>query len=431
MNDNNIDKLFKNNLDNIEYTPSGRVWKGIENKVVFKPFYVIYRKQLIAAAVLLILITTGYFVVDFNGNRTEKQKPLQTVNSRTTSNKKQASNTGINNDVNDGEINNITHKNGTDKTVSKNEEYRLTIQKENSPVANKTTPQQNSSPENVDGLLEQTATVQRQSGVTDNLPALNMKGFFLDYDYNLMDYQPTFEDVLMPYLEKRNNIHIWTGISGSASMVYYPGMRDMASYSAGVDAGIKLGKFYIASGTAYSLVNEEGEYKIDFQSYDSIGYYNKVVSFEINPQNPQQITYKTVKATVYDSVVHVNILNPHFKHKYLSIPLRVGYKFFDKEHFSASIETGMIFSKLLSSDIPEPEFNNPDFNVISVTRKTPDRNTINWQWTLSLNLAYKINNGMSVSVAPAFSKYVSNIYNSADMVLPYTMGIRFGIYYDF
>ena len=178
-------------------------------------------------------------------------------------------------------------------------------------------------------------------------------------------------------------------------------------------------------------MNEEGRYRIDFQSFDSVGFYNKVVSFEVNPQNPEQITYKTVKATVYDSVYHVNMVNPLFKHKYINIPLSVGYKFFNKNNFTVSVETGVMFSKLLSSDIPTVEFNYPDYKLVAITRETHDRASINWQWTAGLNMQFKMKNGISLCLSPKFAKYITNIYISENKVLPYSMGLHFGIFYDF
>ena len=166
-------------------------------------------------------------------------------------------------------------------------------------------------------------------------------------------------------------------------------------------------------------MNEEGRYRIDFQSFDSVGFYNKVVSFEVNPQNPEQITYKTVKATVYDSVYHVNMVNPLFKHKYINIPLSVGYKFFNKNNFTVSVETGVMFSKLLSSDIPTVEFNYPDYKLVAITRETHDRASINWQWTAGLNMQFKMKNGISLCLSPKFAKYITNIYISENKVLPY------------
>ncbi len=431
MNDNNIDKLFKNGLENIEYTPSGRVWKGIESKTVFKPFYIIYRKQLAIAAVLLLLITAGYFTFNFYISQNDNSLPEKTANSVLHHKNKPSVEQTVENGNN--QSGNNTNNNG--QNLKENNHAATVVKqiKENDSEYGQKTIEQNIIAENTSGNFkaETAAATGNDDMEISQLQSLSLSGLFLNYDYGLVDYNPVFEDVVMPYLEKRSNIHVWTGVSASASMVYYPGSRDMASYSAGLDVGLKLGRLYVVSGAAYTVMNEEGQYKIDFQSYDSVGYYNKVVSFEVNPQNPGQITYKTVKATVYDSVVHVNILNPKFKHEYFNIPLRMGYKFFEKERFSASVETGVVFSKLLTSHIPQPEFNNPDYKVIAVTRETPVRSNINWQWTLGLNLGYKARNGMSVSVAPVFSKYITNIYNSGNSVLPYSMGIRFGIYYDF
>lgn len=236
------------------------------------------------------------------------------------------------------------------------------------------------------------------------------------------------------YLEKRRNVHIYTGVGATAAMVYYPSTTDQFSWSADIALGIKVHDFYFESGVGYQEMQERGIYQIDFKSRDSIGYYNEVISFEINPQNPDEIAYKTRQTTVYDSVGHYVHTTPLFRYSYLNIPLKTGYRFYQKERFSISAETGIIFSRMLSKEVPEIKLNNPDYQLIAITSQTPERVDINFQWQLSLRMDYHFAKTMSVAVQPVFTKYINSIYDTKagyPNVKPYTMGVRFGIYFDF
>ncbi len=236
------------------------------------------------------------------------------------------------------------------------------------------------------------------------------------------------------YLEKRSNLHFYTGVGVTAAMVYYPATTDQFTYSADIALGLKFHDFYIESGVGYQDMQERGIYQIDFKTNDSIGYYNEVVSFEIDPQNPDEITYKTQQTTVYDSVDHYEHKTPLFKYSYLNIPLKIGYRFYQKDRFSVAAEVGVIFSKMLNKQIPEPTINNPEYEVIAIINQTPDRVNINLQWQISLRLNYRFAKTMSVAVQPVFTKYINSIYDTKagyPDVKPYTMGVRFGIYFDF
>jgi hypothetical protein len=278
---------------------------------------------------------------------------------------------------------------------------------------------------------DESLTVNTQSIYIDGLESRSI------YEIAQMEPEP-IDPRTVPgmekYLKKRNNLHFYTGLSATVAMVYYPATTDQFTYSADLALGIKIHKFYIESGAGYQKMTERGIYQIDFKTQDSVGYYNEVLSFEIDPQNPDEITYKTKKTTVYDSVEHYVHTTPLFEYSYLNIPLRFGYQFYQKKNFSVAAEAGIIFSKMIGSKIPEPTITNPDYELIAITNQTPERVDINFQWQLSLRLNYHVAKTVSLAVQPVFTKYINSIYDTKSgdpNVKPYSMGVRFGIYFDF
>lgn len=235
------------------------------------------------------------------------------------------------------------------------------------------------------------------------------------------------------YLEKKNNFHIYTGLSFSFARMYYSSGPDRNSWSADLNLGYKIKDFYIETGVGYEHQSQFGEYKIDYETNDSIGYYNKVVSFELNPNNPEEIYYNTQKTTVYDSVNHFVLQSPLYKYNYINIPITVGYKFFNKKKITLSVETGVIFSILTNTQSPPILLTNNEAIIKEINNYTPERRDNNLRLRLSLRANYRFTKSISVNVQPEFISYLNNIYlnNSGINEKPYSMGIRAGIFFNF
>ena len=134
------------------------------------------------------------------------------------------------------------------------------------------------------------------------------------------------------------------------------------------------------------------------------------------------------------SLEHIKTQSPLFYYDYLNVPIKIGYRIKTFEKLNISIESGVIFSKLISSKSPTANFYIPESTLLNMEDKTPLRTNFNYQWVLGLKMNYKILNSVSISVVPEFTKYLNSIYKPAvdvSSTKPYSMGIRFGIYYDF
>jgi len=239
---------------------------------------------------------------------------------------------------------------------------------------------------------------------------------------------------MQAYLDKKKKNHFYTGLSATAGMMYYPSTKDQFTWSADLAFGLTAGKFYFETGIGYQAMKEQGIYTIEFKSNDSIGYYNEVLSFEVNPENTDEIIYKTEEVTVYDSINHYSHATPTFKYNYFNIPIIVGYKVFEKKKLSLGIETGLLFSFLTSEDIPQVNFNYPEYTHVKTINETPERVEFNYRWQLAVRLNYRFAKSMSVAVKPVFTKYLNSVYDTGKgypNVKPYSMGITVGLYYGF
>ena len=416
----NIDELFKDAASGFEPQPSAKVWAGIEEGVfnAGQSKRMVYVKWTLAAMLLLLLGVSSlwFFTIDDNQQIADVdeisiEKPTNKSLIETTDLKtenieiKVNDELGIENNAVATEI--ITESNETDERPSDNEELLVTGESDS----------------RTEILLADAFGIKQiESRSIYEIAYLNTEP---------IDKQITVEE----YLEKRKKLHTYTGIGIKPAMVYYPNTEDQFTYTAEANLGIVLNKFYIETGIGYQQMKERGVYKFNYKSNDSIGFYNKVVSFEIDPLNPDDITYKTTTTTVYDSIDHYNLQSPLFKYSYFNVPIKLGYRVWENNKLSMGIETGLMFSKLISSEIPEPSFSSSnEQTLVSIDDNTPTRVDMNMQMLLAIRFNYKFTKAVSLSLQPEFTKYINSIYDTDigdPNIKPYTMGLKFGIYYDF
>ena len=431
---NSIDDLFKDNLDDYEIAPSPRVWENIEKEHFGKKRFLLYRYGFLVAGLLLLILTGAYFIFRHdnieNGSVTNDE--ITVLPGKRVDNGKMKRNTETtdNNTVYEPEINKTVDddkiKNEVENKVSEPVKEDFTEKNNYTNIINK----------GAGETTKENNVVQREYNVLNEnnigISGIQSRSLRFDLGYNaVLKPQPDFDNLLAGYMKKHAQFHIWTDVHASAYMDYYPQSKDMPGWSVGTGIGLKSNRFYMVSGIDYQFRQEEAVYSVDYESLDSVGYYYKVLSFEVNPANPEEITFKTQKTTVYDSIAHVDMVYPVFRYHYLNIPLTAGYRFYQRGNLAVAMEAGLIFSKLLSEEIPEVTLNNPEYKLLGITRQTPQRSLYNFQYIFALRINYYIKNRISLELNPRFTKYMDNIYESGDKVLPYSMGISAGICFDF
>lgn len=423
---NNIDELFRDNISDYELKPSRHVWTKIQNHLAGSSNNVAKKTLLLS---LLMFITTGLTVVLYinpfsTGQDTNSGKNLNTKH--IINNKKD-----IVSSIN-------SYRNQETKSVERPHNNKEEIK-------NDIIEESIQSPEPNNGIL-QPYTVSTNSSLKTsnnshnpktynfgNIQKLIAKNYYLNFDDPL--YKPQDRRIIdiNTYTEKKRKFHAYTGTSVSLGMMYYQNTPDMYTWSADIFAGYKLSKVYIETGIGFQQIKEHGLFRIDFERNDSVGYYQKVTSFEINPNNPDEITYNLKTTTVYDSVAHHIFQSPVYSYNYINVPIKIGYRFLNTDKLILSSEAGLIFGFL--SDITKPKINyyDPESKLISITDNTPVRanNTIRLQ--LSLRASYMVSRTLSVNIQPEFGSYLQSVYSNENLSgnRPYTASLRFSILFNF
>jgi len=426
---NDIDNLFKKGLESFEVSPSEQVWEGVEG-TLFQgsksiPFY---RERWALVALLLLLLSVGVWFLFFNIKSPNSAKPVEVTgkpepvvskpSATTTATVK--SNERVSRDESSS-AEQFSNNNRMDNTSpSKNKQIKHSVV------------QFQKSELEAEPVLVQDADIMKKN-MLEIMPSAGIYTLAA-LPANIPIEQHPEVITVEQYIKRRSNLHYYTGAGAEVGMIYYPVGEDQITYAADVSFGLKVKKFYIETGVGYRYAQERGSYKIDFKTQDSVGYYNQVTSFEISPQNPDKIILNYKKTTVYDSIEHVAYTAPLFKYDYLTIPLRIGYRFYNRKNLFVALEAGMEYNRLLKAYIPKSGFYYQDSDVVQIVNNTPERVTDNWKYLISIRVGVKLNKSISFIIQPEFSKYANSIYDvdkGYDNVKPYMMNIRAGIYYDF
>ncbi len=431
MNNNDkIDSFFKERTSNIEVYPSDKVWENIDSELFGSKG--ISKKSIVLwtlATLILLVGSFGAWMLISSGNDQTMAIPKIASDQKAIVNSSNNAEVSFNSDKKSI----IKPINSISNTTYTNEENTNTPISEETANQNISNDLKTISNDKAYPIIKITKDFSKKSlTITNPVDLKYTNSINNNISPNIIDYQNI--NSIEEYIERRKRVHMYTGISASIAMAYYPTTADQSTWTTDFIYGLKLNKFYIETGLGYQKMKEQGVYQIDYRTNDSVGYYNKVLGFELNPANPNEITYKTKTTTVFDSIDHFILQSPIYTYGYLVFPVKVGYRFLTKKHFSVSFESGIIYSLLNEIDAPKVNYNNPESRLIGITNNTPSRVDHNFRLHLALKLNYSITKSVSANIQPEFTKFINSVYsNNPDYrnIKPYTMGVRFGILFDF
>ncbi|MBW6460757.1 MAG: hypothetical protein K0B08_09305 [Bacteroidales bacterium] len=195
---------------------------------------------------------------------------------------------------------------------------------------------------------------------------------------------------------------------------------------------LDLSGFRISSGIGYSRMEDIGSYRIDYKSYDSVGYFLDVVSFSVDPKNPDDIVLLLREEAIYDSVPHFTITEKNNSYSYIDIPLSFGYSFLNNGRISLSVNAGIKFSWLVHKNEPVVDFSVSNGELIGIERQVPARMSTNWRFTAGLDVGYLLTDRWSLHLEPVFEQYISPVYTKEagyEPRKPIVTGVKAGIFF--
>ena len=439
-NNQKIDKLFRNALGDYEIKPSKNVWKGINAGYLkdkfsrinfFNPKNLFIAFAIIGAGIIIYIFypfskTNSNIKISHNLeinqiNTQNEIKPNLVLNQKesyiTTPEPEPSFETTFVDNKSDNlfENNDIIIKNETKKIVSVLDEkpsdnQKIIVQKNNTPVISGLQPLN----------LKSNLVSYHQSKTINNLSSGLRNTFQPLPDIRLKD----------DYARKAN---LAFGIHFTPGIIIYQSKPNKYDYAFEISANYRFSKFILQSGIGVSLSGDNGGYEINYERYDSVGYYLNVVSFTVDPVNPDSIILTTKTENVYDSVEHYTISQATNRYTYLQIPLTLSYKIWDFKRISCYLKGGAIFSILLNKYEPEVNFSDSEAKIITIENQTFSRINTNWQFVAGVSFNYRLNNKLILSVEPTYKQYINSVYDkrfNSQAKRPYIIGLRTGLIFN-
>lgn len=233
-----------------------------------------------------------------------------------------------------------------------------------------------------------------------------------------------------PAIYSKNSIPLIGGIYTAWDRIDYGDNHTKQSHALGLSLSTFRGPWLLETGAAVCLSDDNGRFLVKYNSFDSIGYYNKVVSFSSDPNNYGSIQFNTEVLGVFDSVDHNMEAKTANRYTYLQIPLMAGYQFYNKRLFTLSIKAGPIFSVMLNSSEPGINFSRENASLQSIDQLNPVRVSTNWQIAAALGIGLHISQRLTLQLEPTYKTYLRPVYQGYQ-TKPQSIGIRAGLLYRF
>jgi hypothetical protein len=276
------------------------------------------------------------------------------------------------------------------------------------------------------GEMHQTGKIQRMHSLNHSLGLL-FRG----------KYKPPKRDFQTRAMNKRSQNHLSLAIYVSPEITEYTRMASTSrekNFAAGVALSYNTSKYIIQAGVEASYFYDIGDYMVHMETFDSIGFYNHVNGFAVDPETGN-IIFDTHEVGVWDSISHNSHQQTQTNYTYLQFPVLFGYKAMESGNFSVHLKAGPNFSLLLNRREPGLDFYLPGATVNAIENHSLPRINANVQLLVSLGLQWQVREKLGILVEPVYRQYLNTVYdlNSDNGTLknPYSFGLRTGIYFTF
>jgi hypothetical protein len=221
------------------------------------------------------------------------------------------------------------------------------------------------------------------------------------------------------------------GISPEVSLYRNEDLYAERNYWLNASMTYHLGRFSINTGLGLGYVYDRGNYRINYKSKDSIGYFTSIISFIVTSDN--RVIYTTKDIPVYDSLQHIANDAANSRYTYLQVPLLFGFEIIETNHLSLGIKAGPALSFLIGTKKAVPYIDYPNARLILVEDNTMLRMKMNWEIQLGLDIEYRLSKNFSVYAEPYYKHYFKPFLEQEGTTArdPYSIGIGIGTRFNF
>jgi hypothetical protein len=232
--------------------------------------------------------------------------------------------------------------------------------------------------------------------------------------------------------EYARKYELHAGATFMPSVLFYDPNPNNTGWSAGLDLQYSRSRLNVYAGIGVSRFRDKGSWQIQYETYDSVGYYTNVTSFRVHPDQPGKVIFETTQNAVYDSVPHLTIEERTNVYTYIDIPVGIGLDVYKNKRFSLAVKAGLKFSFLAGSEEPTVDISIAEASELNIHRDVPTRLNTTWRFTAGLEASYLLSDRLSMRLEPVYEQYLRSVYvNTPDFQakIPYLIGVNVGIRY--
>jgi hypothetical protein len=471
----NIDKLFKDKLEGISGIPSEKVWEQVNTSLASQGMYQSFlaRNKKWAALFVLLIISAGTLWFVFDAPEAEKQTEIIPANT-----------SEVNTDIQTEDIISIENISAQSNNIEPEQNINLQAHEEaidiiedvqvtepmiNEPVADvqetdaepvqeeteveetiistpavAVTPEVTPAQEEI--ILPETETKPQNREEFRAYHMQNSVNPYFDLAYGYLDQQNLFtENKIQTGVVQISDLTPWKkfsqkpsylclGVSAGPEYIFYGTDNRNSGVAYGLDLYYNKSGLALRSGLHMARFGDQGQYDLNYQRVDSLGYMYTVESFTIDPNNPDSVIFNMKIEGVYDSV---NVTEQRYTdayYTYLQIPFMAGYTVAAYGNVSFDISAGPVVNFLVKENNPRPVIPEGDNIFMGEMENNSDpwiRTNIQLRATIAMH--YRFSRRMRLMVEPVYNYYLNPVYTGSIEAenAPYSLGARIGLLYKF
>ena len=443
----NLDDLFRESIGKQEFTPSPRVWKSLNLKLLIRElehfnFINVSKLAILSAAGSIIVVATLSYWAFFSGNASTSMVSSVVPEKVTVPPSTQQ---------------NISGKLMPEPGSASSKPLAHQEIKEVKPIQTAIVParqkQSGGSLIASSAKIEKTLTVSEpfssqpvQNNGETIAAAANSDISSLDpLGFSTFDVSPSLDTIsfirsgeVFKYVREKMPVPSFfsadIGLAPEMAL-YRSNGTGTSEFNYWANAGIAYhySRFSIRTGLGLGYTFDEGSYRLQYRSNDSVSFYKEVIGYYPDPSDPSRIIYVTRNHALYDSVTHIADDRTRNRYTYLQIPLLLGYTIFETPRLCLGIEAGPAISFLINEKKAQADINIPNGRLIKLDDNSTSRLPTNWQLWARLTIEYQFTKHWGLIINPYYKYFLTSPAQSPETGNRTTQafGLDIGIQYQF
>jgi hypothetical protein len=420
-----MDHLIRDKFEHFNPEPPPHVWEGVKAGIAgqVKPgFFQLHGRKIAAAAVILLMVSFGLYMILPTGTSTIDEQELTTITGDDVS--QNAGEDQSNLSDNADQDADPEPEEAAVSVTDLNEDTQITATHEQEQMAEVTAPNPVSDESQVvdkdypvGQQIDETST--DISGYRENnvLTLNNMLSLSTaienDSDADIVDVQADIQPI--SFESEKSNGRNWShGIYFTPEMILndFDSVRVLPSYSLNYEPTYQFSKhWFLRFGLGLTYARERGFAKLDYISNDMVGTYEDVYDVTFDTIDGKVVpTYHTKTTEVWDSVRHIKVEEITNQYLYLQTPLLIGYNG-SSNKFSWYFYAGPAFNLRVGEWIEKPEDQVGDVDIINLENNLPKRSSFYMQMWVGAGIQYKVAKQMAIAFEPNYRYHFNHVYD--------------------